>query len=1096
MTDHNEPDKSDLDDSALDRALDGGFDAAGADANREDPTPAPSVLARIGELTGSNPKVSLRDAEEQGHTPILKPLSAGDARDTGKYVIQGELGRGGVGAVHKGHDQDLGRDVAMKFLHDKYKNEPTILQRFVEEAQIGGQLQHPGIVPVYDLGMSDGKPYFTMKLVKGKTLAQALAERESPATDRRRFLAIFEQICQTMAYAHVRGVVHRDLKPANIMIGSFGEVQVVDWGMGKVLQRGGIADEKRAAELQSKMSIIETVRSSGHGTQSIMGSVMGTPAYMPPEQARGDVDAMNERSDVFALGAILCEILSGLPPYVGEVGDLIGMAAMSKLDDAHERLASCGADQDLIELTKQCLLPAPAARPKSAEAVANAIHEHLGAAERRAHEANVRSIALKRTQKLGIALTVVIALGLAASLWFWNDADKQRGVAEQAATDAKIAEKEARTAETHEKEARELADANANEARSNLANFNRLSHVVRLEAAKTKESDLYPAWPDKSDLMQSWLDNEAKDLTDSLPELRSTLADLERKALPQTEEEKVAARSTHPRGGELQALESKLAALRFANEVRSGSRKPEPFALDEADLPTVHGELNNLAWALVDPERKEFGRESEGLALARKAVSVAPATGDDRAMVTNTLAWALFANGLDKEALSARKAAFDAVAASKDGNILSRLLKRAEYSRYTKNLEAAIAAASGDIATKAMDALTKQVADLALEISARSSWSFGDDADGFLHSTLRELAVNIEAFEKTEATAVRQRLAWSQQVEELSITRYREKWNEARLAILAADGVTASNLYAKQRFELVSQMGLVPLGMNPVTKLWEFYHLRSAWDGTSDPAKITLPTHREDGSIDVTGETGIVFVLLPGGTFTMGAQKADSTAPNYDAQARPKEAPHEVTLAPFLLARHELTQGQWARLWSGDGSDRDPSNYKAGQNPGGVQRITLANPVEQVSWPMSQQLLTRHGLVLPSEAQWEYGCRGNTATPYWCDLADLKELANVADATAKRAGTGWTCETWSDGHIVHAPVGTFGANGFGLHDVHGNVWEWCRNLYGSSSSRVYRGGSFGSPAVLARSAGRSNGAETIRGHSLGLRPARTLRLRD
>jgi serine/threonine protein kinase len=139
-------------------------------------------------------------------------------------------------AVHKGHDQDLGRDVAMKFLHDKYKDEPSILHRFVEEAQIGGQLQHPGIVPVYDLGMSDGKPFFTMKLVKGKTLAQALSDRQSVADDRRSFLAIFEQICQTMAYAHVRGVVHRDLKPANVMIGSFGEVQVVDWGMGKVLE--------------------------------------------------------------------------------------------------------------------------------------------------------------------------------------------------------------------------------------------------------------------------------------------------------------------------------------------------------------------------------------------------------------------------------------------------------------------------------------------------------------------------------------------------------------------------------------------------------------------------------------------------------------------------------------------------------------------------------------------------------------------------------------------------------------------------------------------------------------------------------------------
>lgn len=378
----------------------------------------------------------------------------------------------------------------------------------------------------------------------------------------------------------------------------------------------------------------------------------------------------------------------------------------------------------------------------------------------------------------------------------------------------------------------------------------------------------------------------------------------------------------------------------------------------------------------------------------------------------------------------------------------------------------------------------------------RATWSFEDDADGFLHSTLRDLAADIEVFSKTEAAAVRQRLAWTQQVEELSITRHREKWNEARLAILKADGATASKLYGEVPIELPPQMGLVPLGMNPVTKLWEFYHLRSAWDGTSDPGAITLPTHREDGSIDVTGDTGIVFVLLPGSTFTMGAQNADPTGANYDVHAQGDETPHDVALAPFLLARHELTQGQWARLWSGDESFRDPSHYKAGQTPGGVQHLTLANPVEQVDWSMSNQLLTRHGLALPSEAQWEYGCRANTATPYPCDFADLKDFANLADATAKRAGVPWPCETWSDGHVVHARVGTFAANGFGLHDVIGNVREWCHDLYDRGPFRVYHGGSFDGQALHARSAYRGSFAPSVRNLDLGLRPARTLRLRD
>tara|TARA_R110002126_G_scaffold1402_8_gene7976 strand:+ start:5521 stop:8715 length:3195 start_codon:yes stop_codon:yes gene_type:complete len=404
------------------------IDDALAHAFQDDPD-SPSVLDRIQDQVGSRPKVSLKDADE-GPAPMLNPLGENDALESGKYVVHGELGAGGVGAVHRGHDQDLGRDVAVKFLHDKYKDDPQIVHRFVEEAQIGGQLQHPGIVPVYDLGMTDGKPFFTMKLVKGETLAKKLSDRTDIADDRRVFLSIFEDVCQTMAYAHARGVVHRDLKPANIMIGSFGEVQVVDWGMGKVLKQGGVADEARSAEKHADLSVIETVRSGGHGTQSIVGSVMGTPAYMPPEQARGDVEAMDERSDVFALGAILCEILTGVPPYTGTIHEQISSAAMGKLDDALARLESCGGEPDMIELATSCLIQAPAARPRSAEIVAKAVHDHLAAVEARVHEARVEAAeaqvkadALRRTQRLSLALIGVFAIGLAFSLFFWKQAD-------------------------------------------------------------------------------------------------------------------------------------------------------------------------------------------------------------------------------------------------------------------------------------------------------------------------------------------------------------------------------------------------------------------------------------------------------------------------------------------------------------------------------------------------------------------------------------------------------------------------------------------------------------------------------------------------
>ena len=157
---------------------------------------------------------------------------------------------------------------------------PTLVRRFVEEAQIGGQLQHPGIVPIYELGaFADRRPYFAMKLVKGQTLAALLAARPSPADGLPRFLAIFEQVCQTVAYAHARGVIHRDLKPSNVMVGGFGEVQVMDWGLAKVLPRGGVADDATAGKVPSQETVIATARSGGDSDADLSraGSVMGTP---------------------------------------------------------------------------------------------------------------------------------------------------------------------------------------------------------------------------------------------------------------------------------------------------------------------------------------------------------------------------------------------------------------------------------------------------------------------------------------------------------------------------------------------------------------------------------------------------------------------------------------------------------------------------------------------------------------------------------------------------------------------------------------------------------------------------------------------------
>src|SRR5262249_58088912 len=169
-----------------------------------------------------------------------------------------------------------------------YADRPEVVGRFLEEAQVGAQLQHPGVVPVYDIGRFGDRPFFTMKLVKGHSLSQLLGQREQPTEDRPRLLGVALQVAQAMAYAHAKGVIHRDLKPANVMVGAFGEVQVMDWGLAKVLQAGGIADEERASrQHQDEGTQIRTARSGtpgSRGTDTEAGSLLGTPAYMPPEQ--------------------------------------------------------------------------------------------------------------------------------------------------------------------------------------------------------------------------------------------------------------------------------------------------------------------------------------------------------------------------------------------------------------------------------------------------------------------------------------------------------------------------------------------------------------------------------------------------------------------------------------------------------------------------------------------------------------------------------------------------------------------------------------------------------------------------------------------
>jgi len=227
----------------------------------------------------------------------LRGSSAPDLSGT-RYALRELIARGGMGVVYAAEDEKLHRRVALKVLESEAAA-PELAQRLLREAKILAQLEHPGIVPVHDVGaLPDGRVFYTMKFVEGLRLDQHVKQLDSLPQRLRLFL----RICDAVAFAHARGVLHRDLKPANVMVGSFGEVLVMDWGLAKILRESSGHEETVLVSPQKKVSGEEETQSTvvtGHGT------VMGTPGYMSPEQERGETEKIDARSDVFSLGALL-----------------------------------------------------------------------------------------------------------------------------------------------------------------------------------------------------------------------------------------------------------------------------------------------------------------------------------------------------------------------------------------------------------------------------------------------------------------------------------------------------------------------------------------------------------------------------------------------------------------------------------------------------------------------------------------------------------------------------------------------------------------------------------------------------------------------
>lgn len=417
----------------------------------------------------------------------------------------------------------------------------------------------------------------------------------------------------------------------------------------------------------------------------------------------------------------------------------------------------------------------------------------------------------------------------------------------------------------------------------------------------------------------------------------------------------------------------------------------------------------------------------------------------------------------------------------------------------------AAAAATGAEAVRSAEErlarLEQQRDDLEAELSQRRDWRFPEEEPEarWWNNQLTKLIEELEGLERgllaadgtsqAHGWSVPRRLAFARSIATgfAEGGEHERRWSEALPEIRAAyPGLSLS-----------PQQGLVPIGPDPEGGLWEFAHLQTG----------AIAQRGGDGRLVLQEDTGLVFVLLPAGTFWMGAQGTDPDKPNYDPQARAEEGPvREIAVSAFFLSKYEMTQGQWLRFVGSR-----PSIY---QSPNRMVP-SLLHPVEQVSWNSSKEVCERLDLVLPTEAQWEYGARGGTSSVWWTgdERESLLGVANLADQAAARGGADWdTIMDWpelDDGYCVHAPVDRFAPNPFGLHNVHGNVLEWCpdgvyRTNFSQASeeepvsdpagfaSRIFRGGSFDYAAAQARSAKRFVATPDHLGGNVGLRPAREI----
>ncbi|QDU66181.1 bifunctional serine/threonine-protein kinase/formylglycine-generating enzyme family protein [Engelhardtia mirabilis] len=957
------------------------------------------------------------------------------------FVLREFIARGGMGQVWVAEDTELRRTVALKLVLPELLDTRAV-DFFAREARAGGRLAHPNIVTTLASGRDEGLAWIAQELVEGSwTLKDFIESVRSedvvPEGYYRNVADLVAQVADALAAAHAAGVIHRDVKPANILITIDDRPKLTDFGLARV---------------------------SDESVLSMTGEVAGSWAYMSPEQVAANRSAIDHRTDIFSLGVVLYELLALRRPFDGDTAQQIA-EQIAKFEPPEASKVRSQCPRELGVICGKALEKSQGSRYDTAAALAADLRAHLANRPIVAQAPNALARAVKWSRRnptpaavtaVSLAALVIVSILLAINA---RQAEENAGLADHNATLA----------------------ADADRERDDVL---RLAAAQDLEDLVAEQAELWPPHPENLGAFRDWL-ARANTLVADLPLHRAKRDELRALARIRTDEDERARRDARQA-----ALESELAVRRQALAVRRDEAELPVHVLDRSALPDDPLEWNAVAWSLVTPRRTVLGQEPRGVAIAEAVVD--DSTGAYRAALLETIAWGRLAIGDD---VGAREASLAARDAAPD-------IQRGELTKHVELIESGIASRSSaaglaaeEVALAALEAEIDELRTgtdrVTLEFPAESEqarWWLNQLTDliGDLEAAEREL-IAPDATSAAYGWSVGKRLRFAARLEaghapggDLDVA-----WQRALPAIRSA----------YPGLELEAQLGLVPLGPDPDSGLWEFAHL-----ATGEP-----PERGASGSLVLTEESAVVLVLVPDGECWMGAQPLDPAARNYDPEAYEDEFPvHRVSLSAWFVSKYEMTQGQWLRT-TGD----NPSHNKW------PSRLvtTLLNPVEQVSWNAAVQSLGRLGLDLPTEAQWEQAARAGTDTPwsFGATREELQGLINIADKTASDDGAVWPAIVlWpdhEDGGIIHMPVGHYPANAFGLHELHGNVAEWCLDEFDHAfyartptrdpvapkhgfDVRVFRGGSFDLGATNARSSMRNFGWENQPDYTIGIRPAR------